>query len=60
MIKQLEMPMSDWTRQHTNADGSPKRVYGSREEALRAASGRPVALDAYECRLCGRWHLGSV
>jgi hypothetical protein len=52
--------MGDWTRQHTNADGTPKRVYGSREEALQAAVTRPVELDAYECRLCGRWHLGTT
>jgi hypothetical protein len=52
--------MTDWTRQHTNTDGSPKRSYRTRQDALRAAAGQPVPLDAYECRLCGRWHLGTA
>jgi hypothetical protein len=52
--------VSDWTRQHVNRDGTPKRSFEDRNDALRAAASRPVPLDAYECRLCGRWHLGSA
>jgi hypothetical protein len=48
---------------HWRADGGPKAVFGSQNEALRAANVRRlesgVSLNAYECDFCSRWHLGS-
>ena len=48
---------------HWRADGAPKAVFGSQQEALRAANVRRleagVTLNAYECDFCSRWHLGS-
>jgi hypothetical protein len=48
---------------HWRADGAPKAVFGSRQEALRAANVRRIesgaTLNAYECDFCDRWHLGS-
>jgi len=49
---------------HWRADGAPKAVFGSRQEALRAANVRRIesgtTLNAYECDFCARWHLGST
>jgi hypothetical protein len=48
---------------HWRADGAPKAVFRSQQEALRAANVRQlesgVTLNAYECDFCCRWHLGS-
>jgi hypothetical protein len=48
---------------HWRADGAPKAVFRSQQEALRAANVRQlesgVTLTAYECDFCSRWHLGS-
>jgi hypothetical protein len=48
---------------HWRADGAPKAVFGSQQEALRAANVRRIesgaTLNAYECDFCSRWHLGN-
>jgi hypothetical protein len=48
---------------HWRADGQPKSAYRSQGEALSVADERrsesDVDLDAYQCEICGSWHLGS-
>jgi hypothetical protein len=48
---------------HWRSDGAPKAVFGSRQDALRAANVRQiesgVSLNVYACDFCSRWHLGS-
>jgi hypothetical protein len=48
---------------HWRADGAPKAVFRSQQEARRAANVQElesgVTLDAYECDFCTAWHLGS-
>jgi hypothetical protein len=48
---------------HWRADGAPKAVFRSQQDALRAASGRElesgVTLNVYQCDFCSCWHLGS-
>jgi hypothetical protein len=51
------------TGMHWRADGRPKSAYRSQGEALSVADERRsesgVDLDAYQCEMCGSWHLGS-
>jgi hypothetical protein len=48
---------------HWRADGAPKAVFRSKQDALRAANVRHlesgVTLNVYECDFCSSWHLGS-
>ena len=48
---------------HWRADGAPKAVFRSQQDALRAANVRRiesgVTLNVYECDFCSSWHLGS-
>jgi hypothetical protein len=48
---------------HWRADGQPKSAYRSQGEALSVADERRsesgVDLNAYQCEICGSWHLGS-
>ena len=48
---------------HWRADGAPKAVFRTQQDALRAASGSQfdtgTVLNAYQCDFCSRWHLGS-
>ena len=41
-----------------------KRIYDSKEDAMEAisfvTSTRRVMLEAYQCSVCGFWHLTSV
>ncbi|MGO8860406.1 MAG: hypothetical protein ACLQRH_06520 [Acidimicrobiales bacterium] len=49
---------------HWRADGAPKTVFRSRQDALRASGGRQlesgVALEVYRCDFCSYWHLTSA
>jgi hypothetical protein len=48
-------------RQHFNADGTPKRGWATRVEAvaaLRAVSSSHV--HAYHCTMCDMWHHGHT
>jgi hypothetical protein len=49
---------------HWRADGQPKTRYRSEHDANRAAFANRldhgVDLAAYECEICGGWHLGST
>jgi hypothetical protein len=49
---------------HWRADGAPKAVFGSQQDALRAANVRRiesgVSLQAYECDFCSSWHLAGL
>jgi hypothetical protein len=42
---------------HFRQDGTAKVAYASQAEALAVSPDR-AAIGAYECSLCGRWHLG--
>ncbi len=47
---------------HTTATGRPKAAFATREQATehaRLMTGRDgVAVSAYQCRTCGKWHVG--
>ncbi len=48
---------------HWRADGQPKARFRTEQEANRAAFGYRLDygadLAAYECEICGGWHLGN-
>ena len=48
---------------HWRADGQPKARFSSEQDANRAALGYRLEhgadLSAYECEICGGWHLGT-
>jgi len=48
---------------HWRADGQPKARFPSEVDANRAAFGyrldHGADLTAYECEICGGWHLGT-
>lgn len=43
--------------EHFRADGRPKR--GFENHFVADAQAREYGLVAYECSVCGRWHLAS-
>lgn len=53
-------------RQHHNADGTPKKTYGSKRAAkdrirdLRKRHCLTRRVEAYQCELCSGWHIGSM
>jgi len=48
---------------HHRADGQPKTRFGSEQDANRAAFSyrldHGAELAAYQCDICGGWHLGN-
>jgi len=50
-------------REHWRADGAPKTVYRSADDAnrygLQALLEDGVQLEPYVCGICGQWHLGN-
>jgi hypothetical protein len=48
-------------RQHFNADGTPKRGWAVRVEAVSAMRAMSSShMHAYHCTVCGSWHLGHT
>lgn len=54
----MKMPnVTPKTAQHFRRDGSAKKSFPSEEHALTAAE--QTHMQAYQCGLCGKWHIGG-
>jgi len=61
--RRRQAPPSRARLPHWRADGQPKTRFRTEQDANRAAFGyrldHGADLAAYECEICGGWHLGN-
>jgi hypothetical protein len=53
------MSIPAFVRQHVRENGTPKIAYPSAKAAASAVVGATPRQYAYECSLCGKWHLAA-
>jgi hypothetical protein len=62
--QQKRTPPRGKQREHLNADWSPKRAYDTQHEAESVAERQGHqenrTLDAYQCDVCKKWHVGHA